>query len=119
MTRQFDEAEERARLAAWDLETTANQVIRRRSITWATAQDDVDFQELSRWTRYLPLPKFDHAREGLEFVTRVREEIAGIQSSLSALAAGQAGDPAAEKDAIRRLDALADECQRRAIALRS
>src|SRR5271157_3595942 len=119
MTQAFDDSEERARLAANDLEFAANQVIKRRSISWGNARDDVDFQELSRLTHYFPSRKQDHAEDDLEFVSRVRKEMESIVASLPVPPTGGSGNASqAEKDLIRRLNGLADECERRAISLR-
>jgi hypothetical protein len=89
MTQDFDAAEERARLAAADLSAAADAVIRRYTITWQDAQDEVDFAELSRWTRYYPDPKLDDARDDLGFANRTLANIATISASLSELATGR------------------------------
>jgi hypothetical protein len=120
MTQNFDAAEERARLAAADLSAAANDVIKRHSISWRDARDEVDFAELSRWTRYYPERKLDDAREDLGFASRAQTEIESISASLGALASGRSGDAgAAGAELTGRLAVLAANCERRAIYLRS
>ncbi|MGA3029681.1 MAG: hypothetical protein ABSE58_02940 [Candidatus Limnocylindrales bacterium] len=120
MTQDFDAAEERARLAAADLAAAAADVIKRHSIRWRDARDEVDFAELSRWTRYYPERKLDDAREDLGFASRAQTEVGSISASRGALATEHRGDAvAAEAELVGRLGVLADECERRAIYLRS
>jgi hypothetical protein len=111
MAQDFEAAEERARLAAADLLAAANELIRRRSVTWGNARDDVDFAELSRIGRYLPSRKLDDARADLEIVTHTQAEI-------DAIVAARDTAPSAEVESIRRLTAIGDDCERRAISLR-
>jgi hypothetical protein len=111
MANDFEAADERARLAAADLLAAANDVIRRRSVSWGNARDEVDFAELSRIGRYLPSRKFDDAKADLEIVASVRAEIDAIVASRDTA-------PAAEGESIRRLTAIGDDCERRAISLR-
>ena len=116
MADDFDAAEERARLAARDLLAASNDVIRRRSITWFTARDEVDFAEVSRLGHYLPSRKLDDARAGLEIAADALTEVDSISTAHAAQAAGEA--PAGTVEAIRRLTAIADDCEARAISLR-
>ena len=119
MAQDFDTAEERARLAAADLTAAADDVIKRHTIEWRDAHDEVDFAELSRWTRYYPDRKLDDAREDLSFAGRTQTEVGTILVSRNELAAGSGGNAvAAEARLIDRLVVLADECERRAIYLR-
>jgi hypothetical protein len=111
MTQELDEAEERARLAAADLLAAANDLVRRRSVSWGNARDEVDFAELSRVGRYLPSRKLDDARAYVDSVIGVRAEI-------DAIVAARHTEPATEGESIRRLTAIADDCERRAISLR-
>jgi hypothetical protein len=111
MTQDFDEAEERARLAAADLLATANDLIRRRSVTWGNARDEVDFAELSRIGRYLTPGKLDDARAYVD-------SVAGARAEIDAIVAARHTEPATEGESIRRLTAIADDCERRAISLR-
>ena len=123
MSQDFAAVEERARLAAADLLAAANDVIRVRSLRWDAARDEVDAALLSRrWTGYAPsgMRKLDDARDDLAFASRARTEIASILASRSASAAGHGEDAvAADAALIDRLMALAAECERRAIRLRS
>jgi hypothetical protein len=120
MTQDFDAAEERVRLAAADLSAAANDVIKRHSIMWRDARDEVDFANLSRWTRYYPERKLDDARDDLGFASRTQTEIESISASLSASETERSGDAiAAEATLIGRLVVLTAECERRAIYLRS
>jgi hypothetical protein len=120
MAQDFDAAEERARLAAADLSAAANDVIGRHEIRWRDARDEVDFAQLSRWTRYFPERKLDDARDDLGFADGAQTEIGSISASLSALATGRGGDAVpAEAELIGRLVTLAADCERRAIYLRS
>ena len=119
-TQDFVAAEERARLAAADLSAAADEVNKRHSIKWRDARDEVDFAYLSRWTRYYPERKLDDARDDAGFASRTQTEVESISASRSALVAGHSEDAeATEETLIRRLMALADECERRAIYLRS
>jgi hypothetical protein len=111
MTQDFGEAEERARLAAADLLAAANELKRRRSVSWGNARDEVDFAELSRIGRYLPSRKLDDARADIDVVT-------GLQAEIEAIVAARETAPAAQAESIRRLTAIADDCERRAISLR-
>ncbi len=119
MTQDFDAAEERARLAADDLSAAANDVIQRHSVMWRDAHDEVDFAELSRWTRYYSERKLDDAREDLAFASRAQTEIVSIASSRGVLATGRREDAVpTEAELIGRLSAIAADCERRAIYLR-
>jgi hypothetical protein len=111
MAQGFDEAEERARLAAADLLAAANDVVRRRSVSWGSARDEVDFAELSRIGRYLPSRKLDDAKADLD-------RVPGVQAEIDAIVAAHASAPSDEAESIRRLTAIADDCERRAISLR-
>jgi hypothetical protein len=115
MTQDFDAAEERARLAAADLAAAANDVIARNSVRWRDARDEVDFANLSRLTRYFPALKLDGAREDLSFATRAQAEV----RSTALVPGGGADAAASDAQLIDRLVRLADECERRAIRLRS
>ena len=120
MTQDFGAAEERARLTAADLAAAANDVIARGSVRWRDAQDEVDFANLSRWTRYYPARKLDAAREDLAFATRTQAEVRSIAASVAVLVPGSGrGASASDAKLIRRLVGLAAECERRAIYLRS
>jgi hypothetical protein len=118
MTKDVDDAAEWARLAAADLLAAANEVIRRRSITWFNAQTEADFQEVSRIGRYLPIRKADDAPRDVEFAGRVAAEVESLTDSVSAAAPGDGAPAAVEKEAVDRLKALAVECERRAVRLR-
>ena len=120
MTMDFAAAEERARLAAADLVAAADDVVARNSVRWRDAHDDVDFANLSRWTRYYPARKVDDAREDLAFATRAQAEVRSMAASTAALVPGSgAGASVPDAQLIRRIVGLADECERRAIYLRS
>jgi hypothetical protein len=114
MTSQdFDDALERARLAAADLMGAADYVIRRQAITWSTAQSDADYQELSRIGHYMPMLRFDNAERDLDFAKQAVIEIDAIA------AAAAATEAEAETESIGRLARIADDCERRAVRLRS
>jgi hypothetical protein len=138
MTQHFSRAEERARLAAADLSAAASDVIRARTLRWSEARDEVDAALLPRrWTGYAPsgMRKLDEARADLEFASRALTEIGRLVASARAPAGEGGADapsfeatptaaPAADADATAaaataRLVALAVECERRAIRLRS
>jgi hypothetical protein len=123
VTRDFASAEERARLAAADLLAAANDVIRARTLSWNDARDEVDAALLSRrWTGYAPSGrrKLDEADDDLAFARRAHAEIASISASARASAAAPGAEAAvADPTPIGRLLAIADECERRAIRLRS
>ena len=123
MSDDFAAAEERARLAAADLLAAANDVIRVRSLRWDAARDEVDAALLSRrWTGYASsgMRRLGDARDDQAFAGRARTEIASIAASVSASAAGRGGETAArDAELIDRLTALAAECERRAVRLRS
>jgi Mn-containing catalase len=114
---EFDAAEERARLAAQDLLAASNDVIRRRSVSWMTARDEVDSAEVSRISHYLPSRKANDAEKGGDVVNHALKEIAEIVAA-HAEQASSANAAAAEAESIRRLTAIADDCERRAISLR-
>ena len=111
MAQEFEEAEERARLAGADLLAAANDLIRRRSVIWGNARDEVDSAELSRIGRYLPSLKLDDARACVD-------SGAGVRAEIDAIVAARHTEPATEAESIRRLTAIADDCERRAISLR-
>jgi hypothetical protein len=121
MSRDFDVAEERARLAAADLLAAADHVIATRTIMIEDVRDDVDSALLSRrFTSYAPSRQLDNARDDLDVARSARTEIGSISATLGALAAG--GGAAAtlgEAELIGRLIALAADCERRAVLLRS
>ena len=116
----FDAAEERARLAAADMVDAASQVIAWHSMRPEKERDDVDAAVLSRRiTSYGPSRTLDDAWDDVDFASQARAEIASIAATVTASAAGSSGNAvAAEGEAIRRLRVLADECERRAAALR-
>ncbi len=120
MTQDFDAAEERARLAAADMVDAASQVIAWHSMRPEKEHDDVDAAVLSRRiTSYAPSRTLDDAWDDVDFASRARAEIASIAATVTASTTGSGGNAvAAEVDAIRRLRALAAECERRAAALR-
>jgi hypothetical protein len=120
MSQDFDAAEERARLAASDLQAAASQVIAWHSMRSEDVRDDVDAAVLSRRiTSYAPYWRLDDALDDVDVVSRARAEIGSISATLSASAAGPGEKAvAAEAEAIGRLKVLADECERRAVALR-
>jgi hypothetical protein len=121
MGQDFDAAEERARLAAADLLAAANHVIALHTLRSEKARDDVDFAVLSRrTTTYAPSRTLDDAWDDVDFASRARAEIGSIAETLRAAAAGPGEKAvAAEAEAIARLNVLAAECERRAVALRS
>ena len=120
MVKNFDAAEERARLAVEDLLAAASQVIAWHAMRPEIARDDVDAAVLSRRiTSYAPSRTLDDAWDDVDFASRARAEIAGIAATVTGSAAGSGGNSvAAEVEAIRRLRVLAAECERRAAALR-
>jgi len=96
VSQDFDAAEERARLAAADLLAAASHVVAWHSMRPEDARDDVDF------------------------ASRARTEIGSISAALSASAARPGENAVAvEAEVIGRLDVLAADCERRAVALRS
>ena len=120
MSQDVDAAEERARLAAADLLAAASQVIAWHSMRPEDVHDDVDAAVLSRRvTSYAPSGMLDDAWDDVDFASRARAEVGSIAATVSASAAGPGEDAvAAEGDAIRRLNVLADDCERRARVLR-
>jgi hypothetical protein len=119
MTQDFDAAEERARLAAFDLTAAANEVIRRRSITWSSARNEADYAELSRWTRYLTPRTVEDAQHDLGVASRAETEVATIVASRRSAVESAVGlDSAAEAKLIGRLTELARDCEKRAIRQR-
>ena len=123
MSEDFATAEERARLAAADLLTAANDVTRVRSVRWDDARDEVDAALVSRrWTGYAPsgMRRLDDARDDRAFADRTLAEIRSIVASHGATAAGGSDETVAtDAAAIGRLGVLATECERRAVRLRS
>ena len=121
MSQDFDAAEERARLAAADLLAAASHVVAWHSMRPEDARDDVDFAVLSRrFTSYAPSRTLDDAWDDVDFASRARTEIGSISAALSASAARPGEDAVAvEAEVIGRLDVLAADCERRAVALRS
>ena len=123
MSEDFATAEERARLAAADLLAAANDVVRARTLSWNDARDEVDAALLSRrWTGYAPSGrrKLDEADDDLAFARGAQTEIASISASARAPAAEPGAEAVvAEPASIDRLLAIADECEQRAIRLRS
>jgi hypothetical protein len=111
VAQEFEDAEERARLAGADLLAAANDLIRRRSVTWGNARDEVDSAELSRIVRYLTPGRLDDARAYVDSVI-------GLRAEIDAIVAARHTEPATEAESIRRLTAIADDCERRAISLR-
>ncbi len=123
MSEDFATAEERARLAAADLLAAANDVVRARTLSWNDARDEVDAALLSRrWTGYAPSGrrKLDEADDDLAFARGAQTEIASVSASAGASAAEPRAEAVvAESASIDRLLAIADECEQRAIRLRS
>ena len=121
MTQDFYAAEERARLAAADLLAAASQVIAWHSMRSKDVRDDVDAAVLSRrTTSYAPCWRLDNALDDVDVASRVRTEIGSITATLSAPATGHGEHAvAADAETIGRLDVLAAECERRAVALRA
>ena len=122
MSEDFATAEERARLAAADLLTAANDVTRVRSVRWDDARDEVNAALVSRrWTGYAPsgMRRLDDARDDRAFADRTLAEIRSIVASHGAPAAGGSDETVATDAAIGRLGVLATECERRAVRLRS
>ena len=123
MSEDFATAEERARLAAADLLAAANDVVRARTLSWNDARDEVDAALLSRrWTGYAPSGrrKLDEADDDLAFARHAQTVIASISASPGASAAEPGAEAVvAESASIDRLLAIADECEQRAIRLRS
>jgi hypothetical protein len=115
-------ADERARLAAADLIVAANDAIRVRTLRWGDAHDEVDAALLSRrWTGYAPsgMRQLERAHDDLEFANHARAEIDRISESARAWSGLEAGTAPAAKQSVERLVALAAECERRAVTLRS
>lgn len=115
-------ADERARLAVADLIVAANDAIRVRTLRWEDVHDEVDAALLSRrWTGYAPsgMRQLERARDDLEFANHARAEIGRIAESARAGSGLDADAAAAEQRLAGRLVALAAECERRAVTLRS
>jgi len=122
MNEAYLAADERARLAVADLIVAANDAIRVRTLRWEDAHDEVDAALLSRrWTGYAPsgMRQLEQARDDLEFANRARAEIDRISESARAGSALDADTAAAGQPSVERLVALAAECERRAVTLRS
>jgi hypothetical protein len=122
MSQAYLAADERARLAAADLVTAANDAIRVRTLRWEDVHDEVDAALLSRrWTGYAPsgMRRLEQARDDLEFANRVRAEIDRMSASARAGGGPDADAAAAGQQFAGRLVALAAECERRAVRLRS
>ncbi|HJW22245.1 MAG TPA: hypothetical protein VJ506_07450 [Candidatus Limnocylindrales bacterium] len=82
-------------------------------------RDDVDAAVLSRRsTSYAPSRTFDEASDDLMFAGQARDEIEAISASATSSVTGHAGVPTLAT-LVRRLVALAAECERRAASLRS
>jgi len=114
-------AEERARLAAADLLTAADDLIARLTMKPEHTQDEVDAAVLSRrFTSYAQSRRLDDARADADFARRARTEIGRISTSLNDLSDPPTDDAATAQAAlIGRLNALTVECERRAVVLRS
>ena len=121
MSRDFEAAEERARLAAADLLAAANLVIAQRTIRVEDVHDDVDSAFLSRrFTSYAPSGELDDARVDRDFASSARTEIGSITGSLHGPATDRGGAATVDEgELIGRLNALAADCERRAVLLRS
>jgi hypothetical protein len=119
MRQDFATSEERARLAAADLQIAAKNVIALHSLRLEDVHDDVDAAVLSRrFTSLAASRELDDAREDLDFAKSALTEIGNI--SVSARAVYGDLDPLATEGAlIGRLAALAAACERRAVALRT
>ncbi len=122
MSQAYLAADERARLAVADLIVAANDAIRVRTLRWEDAHDEVDAALLSRrWTGYAPsgMRRLEQARDDLAFASHARAEIERISESARA-GSGLDGDSSvAGQQLVGRLVALAADCERRAVALRS
>jgi hypothetical protein len=114
-------AEERARLAAADLLTEADDMISRLTMKPEQTQDEVDAAILSRrFTSYAQSRRLEDARADAEFARRARTEIGRISTSLNALPDATTDNAAtAQAELVGRLNALTVECERRAALLRS
>ena len=113
MTPHVAVAEERARLAAADLLAAANALIGRLTMKPEDTHDEVDAAVLSRrFTSYALSGRLEDAWKEVDFASRAQTEIESISASLSGLSA------AAQTEQIGRLNTLAAECERRAVALR-
>jgi hypothetical protein len=114
-------AEERARLAAADLFAAANELIARLTMKPENTQDDVDAAVLSRrFTSYALSRRLDDARADADFASRARTDIGRISTSLRSLPEAIDEDSTAGRaELIGRLNALAVDCERRAVLLRS
>ena len=122
MNEAYLAADEHARLAVADLIVAANDTIRVRTLRWEDVHDEVDAALLSRrWTGYAPsgMRQLDQARDDLEFANRARAEINRISTSARAARGSEPDAAAAGHRLVERLMALAAECERRAVALRS
>jgi hypothetical protein len=120
MNEAYLAADERARLAVADLIVAANDAIRVRTLRWEDVHDEVDAALLSRrWTGYAPsgMRQLEQARDDLEFANRARAEIVRISESARAGSGPDADSAGAQF--VERLVALAAECERRAVVLRS
>jgi hypothetical protein len=117
MSETFDAAEERARLAAADLASAARDVIRWQTMKPEDVRDDVDAIALSRrWAR--SPQRLEDAYADLDFASRAESEVVAVSTSRRAIASRWVveGD---EGELIDRLIAIAAQCERRAMALRS
>lgn len=118
-TPEFDAAEERARLASADLAAAANEVIARHSVQWRDAGDEVVAAYLSRPFTYYRGGKLKDARDDLDFATRAQAQVATIAATVRAAAEGRGAAGPSDSELVRRLVVLAEECERKAIGLRS
>jgi hypothetical protein len=93
----------------------------RHSMRSKDVRDDVDAAVLSRrTTSYAPCWRLDDALDDVDVASRARAEIRSIAATLNASAPGPGENAvAAEAEIIGRLNVLADDCERRAVALRS
>jgi hypothetical protein len=121
MTPEVTVAEERARLAAADLLAAANELIARLTMKPENTQDDVDAAVLSRrLTSYALSRRLDDARADADFANSARTDIGRISTSLRSLPDDINEDATAGRaELIGRLNALAADCERRAVLLRS
>jgi hypothetical protein len=121
MTSEVTAAEERARLAAADLLAAANELIVRLTMKPENTQDEVDAAVLSRrFTSYALSRRLDDARADADFASRARTDIGRISTTLRSLPDATNEDATAVRaELIGRLKALAVDCERRAVLLRS